>query len=260
MKRRNSSRREFIKNTGLGIGGLSVGFGFFQIGGCSLQKEFDIIITNALVFDGLGNPPIETDVGVKNKRIAAIGKLSGRSASTRLPGAGYALAPGFIDIHSHTDNELLIDPKAQSKIRQGVTTEMLGQDGGSVAPLKEEDRQKQHERSMSEYGVPITWTDFNGFYKQLQQRGTAVNWMTMLGQGTLRGYVVGLDDRPASDDEIKKMQSLALECINQGVWGISSGLEYTAVLPTRMKLHKSVRFLKIERRYMLHTCATKMMK
>ena len=223
----NTSRREFIKKSGMGIGGLTIGFSFFHIGGCNSKKEFDTIIKDAFVFDGLGNPSIEMDIGIKNGKISAMGQLSGRSAATLLSASGYALAPGFIDIHSHTDNELLIDPKAQSKIRQGVTTEMVGQDGSSVAPLKEEDRQKQHERSISDYGVPITWTDFNGFYKQLQQGGTAVNWMTMLGQGTLRGYVVGLNDRPATEDEVKEMRRIALECIDQGIWGISSGLEYT---------------------------------
>ncbi len=226
-RKRTPTRREFIRDAGLGLGGVTLGYGLLRVNGCSSIEDFDTIIENAMAFDGMGNPPIDADIGINEGRITEIGNLSSRGASTRLSAKGYAVAPGFIDIHSHTDYELLIDPKAESKIRQGVTTEVLGQDGGSVAPLTERAREKLNERYMADHGIPIDWLDFAGFYKRLRENGTAVNWLTMVGQGTLRAHVVGYDDRPATDDEIKEMQRLALECIGQGVWGISSGLEYT---------------------------------
>lgn len=224
LERAPLSRRKFL---GISAGAFAGTNLLIKINGCSKTMTFDTIIQGAVVYDGLGNEPIDADIGINGNRIAEIGGLARHSATNRIDAKGLAIAPGFIDIHSHTDLGLLIDPRAESKIRQGVTTEVLGQDGSSVAPLKEKDRQRLHDRYMKEYGVPITWTDFSGFFQQLRENGTAVNWLTMVGQGTLRGYVVGLDDRPATEEEVTEMQRLAREYIGQGVWGISSGLEYT---------------------------------
>ncbi len=219
------SRRQFIQDTGLGIGGAVVACSCGLLG-CS-RSEFDLIIEDGMVYDGSGAEPKQMDIGVLGDRIAVLGKLKNRTARSRLSAAGLAIAPGFIDIHTHTETELLIDPHAQSKVRQGVTTELAGQCGDSVAPLTAEMRASWHERLMREYGVPVDWTDFRGFYRRLQQNGMLTNWLTMVGQGTLREHVVGKDNRPATPVEISQMQQLTLTCFNQGVWGISSGLEYT---------------------------------
>ena len=222
-----TSRREFIRSTGLVIGNICFLSGLgFNINGCS-RYDFDLIIENGLVFDGRGEPPIEADVGVSGELIVEIGNLKNRSARERLNASGMAVAPGFIDIHTHTETELLIDPKAQSKIRQGVTTEMAGQCGSSVAPLTAEMKESRHERMMKKYGMPVDWQDFDGFYRRLSSSGIALNWMTMAGQGNLREYVIGMEDRPATSKEMGEMQQLARDCINEGVWGISTGLEYT---------------------------------
>ena len=131
------------------------------------------------------------------------------------------VTPGFIDIHSHTDTGLFINPNAESKIRQGVTTEVAGQDGSSVAPRKSQVDDE-------EYDVPNkTWSTFPEFFKLLEKNKTAVNFVTFVGQGTLRGFVVGQDDRIATTEEIEQMKTLAREALDRGVFGISSGLEYT---------------------------------
>ena len=221
------NRRRFLKKTASIAGsGLVVSQFGLNLIGCS-KYDFDIVIENGLVFDGLGKPPVQADVGVIGELIAEIGNLKNRSSRKRIPASGLAVSPGFIDIHTHTDTELLTGKEAQSKIRQGVTTEMSGQCGGSVAPRKKEGQEKQKERMKERFGTPFSWVDFDGFYRCLSKQGITLNWMTMVGQGTLRDYVIGMEDRPATEDEISQMQKLARNSLNEGVWGISSGLEYT---------------------------------
>jgi N-acyl-D-amino-acid deacylase len=221
------NRRRFLKKTASVAGsGLVVSQFGLNLIGCS-RYDFDIVIENGLVFDGLGKPPVQADVGVIGELIAEIGNLKNRSSKKRIPASGLAVSPGFIDIHTHTDTELLTGSEAQSKIRQGVTTEMSGQCGGSVAPRKKEGQEKQKERMKERFGTPFSWVDFDGFYRCLSKQGITLNWMTMVGQGTLRDYVIGMEDRPATENEISQMQQLARDSLNEGVWGISSGLEYT---------------------------------
>ena len=131
------------------------------------------------------------------------------------------VTPGFIDIHSHTDTGLFINPKAESKIRQGVTTEVSGQDGSSVAPRKNNSDDDEYEVDEK------SWSTFPEFFKLLEENKTAVNFVTFVGQGTLRGFVVGQDDRIATSEEIERMKKLAMEALDQGAFGVSSGLEYT---------------------------------
>jgi len=226
-KKTKLDRRKFLKNGSALVGsGLLVSQFGLNLIGCS-KYNFDVVIENGLVFDGLGKPPIQTDVGIMGELIAEIGNLKNRSAKKRIPATGLAVSPGFIDIHTHTGTELLTGSEAQSKIRQGVTTEMSGQCGGSVAPRNEEGIEKQKEQMKKRFGTPFSWVDFDGFYRCLSKQGITLNWMTMVGQGTLRDYVIGMEDRLATTEEIAQMQQLARDSLNQGVWGISSGLEYT---------------------------------
>lgn len=194
---------------------------------CSLFKDFDIIVIGALLIDGSGKEPFVADLAIKDGKLMAIGDLKDRSAVRKIDAAGLTVAPGFIDFHSHSDDELLLGGEAQSKVRQGVTTEILGQDGGSVAPLNQKMRERMNERLERNFGINCDWHDFAGYFRKLQNSGLITNALSMIGQGTLRHFVVGLDNRAASPEEIAQMQQLAEEAFAHGAYGISSGLEYT---------------------------------
>ena len=194
---------------------------------CTSADKLDLLITGGLIYDGTGQPALIGDLGIKNGKIVVHGDLKDKSATRKIDAANFVVAPGFIDFHSHSDEELLLGAEAQSKIRQGVTTEIIGQDGGSVAPLTEKMRAKWSESLKASYGVEADWRDFAGYFQHLEKGGIITNVASMVGQGSLREYVVGEDNRPATPEEIAQMQALAREAFKQGAYGISSGLEYT---------------------------------
>jgi N-acyl-D-amino-acid deacylase len=187
----------------------------------------DTVLRNALVFDGHGGPPVEVDVALSGDRISGVGRNLRASGAREVDLRGMALAPGFVDIHSHTDLVLLVEPKAESKLRQGVTTEVVGQDGSSIGPWSEEEAAERARSFRSQYGIDLGFRDLAGFFSAVESRGAALNLASMVGQGTLRAYVVGRDDRPATETEIARMRELAREALAAGACGISSGLEYT---------------------------------
>lgn len=217
------TRRDFLKTgTLLTVAAGTIGGTTSIISGCG-KPSFDIIIKNGYILDGTGKNEYPGDIGIKYGKIISIenpGIFSDESALQIIDASGLKISPGFIDIHSHTDTGLFINPKAESKIRQGVTTEAAGQDGGSVAPRKPKEKN-------DEFDTNKNWESFSDFFKLLEENKTAVNFLTFVGQGTIRGYVVGQDDRPATKDEIEKMKALIIESLEQGVFGVSSGLEYT---------------------------------
>jgi N-acyl-D-amino-acid deacylase len=217
------SRREFLKTS---VAGAFAGSSLWHYA-CRPARDFDLLISGGTLHDGSGDAGIFADVGIRNGRIVEIGDLKDRPATRKIEAHALALAPGFIDFHSHSDDELLLGGEAQSKIRQGVTTEVLGQDGDSMAPLSEAMREELQQGLREELQLQVNWKDFAGYFRQLEQRGLICNALSMVGQGTLRYCAVGLDDRPATAEEIAKMQALAREAFAQGAYGISSGLEYT---------------------------------
>jgi len=193
----------------------------------------DLVLRGAVVFDGTGAAGREADVALAAGRIAEVGTVS-RGGAEELDLRGLALAPGFIDIHSHADLSLLVEPRAESRIRQGVTLEVVGQDGGSIGPWTEDDYQRTRETYLERYGVPIDFKDLGGFLARLERTPAAVHVISMVGHNTLRATVVGDDDRPATEEEIVRMRALLREALAQGAVGFSSGLEYTpgAFAPT----------------------------
>jgi N-acyl-D-amino-acid deacylase len=191
------------------------------------RPAFDLLLRGGTVIDGTGSPGRPADVGIRDGRIAAIGSLRDASAGRVIDVQGLVVTPGFIDIHSHTDLDLLKNPFAPSKIRQGVTTEVTGQDGDSVAPVGGREMERWLLRFKEQYGVECPFRDMRGFFEMIRRSGSAVNLASMVGLGTLRAVVVGYDDRPATADEMAAMQRLMLEALTQGCVGISTGLEYT---------------------------------
>ena len=191
-----------------------------------LQESPDLVLRRAMVFDGTGAPGVEADVAVVADRIAQVGRVSA-TGREEIDLAGQALCPGFIDIHTHVELSMLVNRNVESRIRQGVTLEIAGQCGGSVGPWTEEGYQETRDSYRQRHGIEIDFKDLGGFFARLERTPVAVNWASMVGQGTIRGHVVGGEDRPATREEIVRMRALVRQALAQGAVGLSSGLEYT---------------------------------
>ncbi len=223
MKSHVTSRRDFLRRSSLLAGGAVLG-GSLALH-CS-RSEFDLIIRGAFVYSGTGEPPVCTDVGVRGDRIVAVEALTGRKAREVVEADGLALAPGFIDVHGHTDLELFVDGRAQSKVQQGVTTEVSGNCGASPFPLVGAVGEQRKQRWAQRYRKVATWTDAAGFLEALERVGIAYNYATLVGHGTLRETVVGEEDRSPNTSELREMKRLLNESLDQGALGLSTGLEY----------------------------------
>ena len=186
----------------------------------------DLIIEGALVYDGGGAAPFSTDVAVVGDRIALLGRLDEREALERVPGAGLALAPGFIDVHSHSDELWLVDGRCEGKVVQGVTTEIGGNCGTSVAPLAGLALERKVEDAGA-YGLEIAWRDLDGFLSLVERGGTGLNVATLVGLGTTRRCLRGDAPGKLERDELLAEQQLVELAIEQGALGVSSGLIYT---------------------------------
>jgi len=220
------SRRAFIKIAGIAGAGAAVGGG--SISGCGERPpKYDLLLAGGTVVDGTGEGSFTADIGIIGEQIVEIGPLRNNGAKRIIDVAGRVVCPGFIDIHSHTDLSLLVNPRAESKIRQGVTTEVAGQDGSSYAPLTQEGLQSLREGYGKKYGVDIAWEDFQGFFGALERNRIGLNFISFVGQGTIRGLVVGQDNTPATPEQIDAMKALVEQSMAGGAWGLSSGLEYT---------------------------------
>ncbi|WP_326610607.1 D-aminoacylase [Streptomyces scopuliridis] len=192
----------------------------------------DLVIRDARVIDGTGGPSYRADVGIEDGRIAAI-RREGEprpSGARVLDAAGLALSPGFIDMHAHSDLALLRDPEHTAKAAQGVTLEVIGQDGLSYAPV-DDATLAQVRQAITGWNGDGSDIDFDwrtvGEYLDRLDRGIAVNAAYLIPQGTVRMYAVGWDDRPATDAELARMKRLVAESMEQGAVGMSSGLTYT---------------------------------
>jgi N-acyl-D-amino-acid deacylase len=218
------SRRDFIKSSaGAGLL-LSLKGPTFLRG--STNETFDLVIKNGSVIDGIKNESYKADIGIIGERIKKIGDLRGAGGKMVIDATNRVVSPGFIDIHTHTDIEILVNRKAESKIRQGVTTELGGNCGSSPFPMKYP-LPDDEKRLAEEANITIDWTDLKGFHAAIESKGTAVNHGTLIGQGTLRGYVMGDDQREPAAEEMDQMKKLAAEAMEQGAFGLSTGLEYT---------------------------------
>jgi N-acyl-D-amino-acid deacylase len=190
---------------------------------------FDVLIKNGLVVDGTGAPGYRADLAITGDRVDAIGSLDGEvEAKTVIDAAGKAVCPGFIDLHTHSDQSFLIDPLADSKVRQGVTLELMGNCGMSVcAPLRGMSKEA-HEQALAARGRPYeaTWTDMAGYLDALGRSGSTVNLAAQVGHGVVRQCVLGMDARAPTPEELGEMRRLVAESIDQGAMGFATGLFY----------------------------------
>ncbi len=185
---------------------------------------WDVLIAGGMVYDGTLRPGRRANVAIADRYIAHVGDEDG-PARLRVEADGLAVAPGFIDAHSHSDLAALVCPDLPSKVRQGVTTEVIGQCGISAAPLVGAAR-AQAERRVKEWKVDLDWEDLEGFRRAVKRQGVAANLACLVGHGNLRLAVLGPEDRSPNDTELARMQQLLAEGMQQGAFGMSTGLIY----------------------------------
>ncbi|MBI2441668.1 MAG: D-aminoacylase [Lentisphaerae bacterium] len=188
-----------------------------------LANMLDYKISGGQVLDGAGAEPVPADVGIVGERIEAVGDLSGAPASALINAPGCYVAPGFIDVHSHSDAYLLIEPSAPSKLYQGVTTEIVGNCGASAAPLVDVSFLPADWRDQV---YPGPWRTVADYRVLLERARPAPNVMLLVGHGKLRSWVMGDQDRPATADECRAMVRLLEQSLDDGARGLSSGLIY----------------------------------
>ncbi len=185
---------------------------------------FDLVIRNGTVLDGTSAPPVQADVAITNGRIVHIGPVEAKGV-VELDATGLLVAPGFIDIHSHSDHTNLVDPRALSALHQGVTLEVVGNCGHGCFPI----RAPEPARSAI-YGYnalqPLNWHNAADYFGRLEAARPAVNMLSLVPNGQLRMAVLGMKARPAQPDELRAMTRLLEEGMEQGAWGYSTGLEY----------------------------------
>ncbi len=217
-------RRHFVRNTSVALGGYAFAPGRLTAMPIGLGARADIVIRGGLLVDGTGAAGRQVDVAVTGDAISAIGPNL-PIGSVEIDARDRVVAPGFIDIHSHADTNLLIEPRAESRIRQGVTLEIVGQDGGSIGPWSEAAFQATRE-GFAGRGIDIDYRDPVGFLDRITRERPAVSVASMVGNGALRSYVVGNRNRPATPAEVEQMKRLLADLIARGCVGLSSGLEY----------------------------------
>lgn len=186
---------------------------------------YDILIKNARIIDGTGAPWYRSDLAIQDGKIAEIGRLGSCLAKTSVDAEDLYLCPGFIDIHSHSDTSLPLFPQAESRILQGVTTEIGGDCGLSAAPVSADPARK---KLLKDYvgDLPYTWNSMGEFLSFVEGCRPSVNFGMSAGHGTIRLCVMGFEARKASAEELTKMKHLLRQCLEDGAFCLSSGLIY----------------------------------
>jgi N-acyl-D-amino-acid deacylase len=179
--------------------------------------RYDLLIRGAQIVDGTGSPRVAGDVAITGGRIAAIGSLPNATASRVIEAGGLVVAPGFIDLHTHSDLTLLADGTAQSKIRQGVTLDVIGE-STSVAPRDGLPKQASD-------GVTQDWTTFTGYFDRVERQGISMNVISHVSAEQVRLVVMGYDSRPATPAELEHMKSLVARSMEEGAWGLVTRFE-----------------------------------
>ena len=184
---------------------------------------FDILIKNGTIIDGTGGLRYKSDLGITDGKISAIGSLEEAEAGTVIDGTGLVVSPGFIDMHSHSDVTLLDDPLGESKAYQGITTEVVGNCGFSPYPIGVSGREGAENSYMSSR-YPWTWTNLDGWADTLESKKIGINVAPQVGHSAIRAAVGLMEDRRPTPEELRKMQRLVSESIEQGAFSLSTGL------------------------------------
>jgi N-acyl-D-amino-acid deacylase len=186
--------------------------------------DFDVIIRNGTVYDGAGTKPRQADVAIRGDRIAGIGDFKSAKANTVIDAKRLAVAPGFINMLSWSTESLIQDGRSQSEIRQGVTTEIMGE-GESMGPIN--DRVREHKiREQTDIKYDITWNTLAEYLQYLEKRGVSCNVASFIGATTIREYVIGFEDKQPTPEQLDEMRELVRKEMEAGALGIGTSLIY----------------------------------
>ncbi len=188
------------------------------------KETFDVLIKGGTVYDGTGSKGLRADVGIKADRIAAIGNLRTATAKTVIDASGLAVTPGFINMLSWSTETLIVDGRSQGELRQGVTTQIFGE-GESMGPLNEE-MKRQLKAQQGDIKYDIEWTTLAEYLTWLEKRGVSQNVASFVGATTIREYVIGLEDKKATSEQLDQMRELVRREMEAGALGIGSSLIY----------------------------------
>ena len=190
--------------------------------GCTEPVRYDVIIRGGEVIAGDGAAALRVDVGITGDRITAVGDLAAAQAGTVIDASGLVVSPGFIDVQGQSGTTLLTDGNGESHLRQGITTEIIGE-GGSPAFWTTATADRE---SLRPFNVPFDWTGFSEYFERVRQRGTTINLGTFVPATTVRRTVIGLDNRPPTAAELARMEAMVDRAMQDGAIGLSSALIY----------------------------------
>jgi N-acyl-D-amino-acid deacylase len=191
--------------------------------GQTSTTPFDVLIKGGTVYDGTGRAPRRADVAIKGDRIVAVGDLTKALARSVVDARGLAVAPGFINMLSHSETSLIVDGRSMSELKQGVTTQIFGE--SSMGPLSDEMKRRRL-AAQGDVKFDIPWTTLGEYLTWLEKRGVSQNFASFIGAATLREHVIGLEDKPPSPAQLEKMRELARREMEAGALGVTTALIY----------------------------------
>ena len=190
------------------------------------MQSLDILIKNGLVIDGCGNPWFHADVGIEGKKITRLGNLMNAKSERTIDAKDMIVAPGFVDIHNHSDVPILVSGRAESMVHQGVTTMLTCNCGGSPFPLYGEALEHAKIEYKKQYNLKVDWSTVGEYEEKLRGQGISINVGLQIGHGTLRGAVIGYENKAPASSEMKEMKQLIADHMKAGCFGMSTGLGY----------------------------------
>ena len=185
--------------------------------------SFDVLIKGGTVYDGTGQAPRRVDVGIRGDRIVTIGNLQRASAKSVIDATGLAVTPGFINMLSHSEVSLIADGRSMGELKQGVTTQIFGE--SSMGPLSDEMKKRRVEQQ-GDIKYEIAWTTLAEYLTYLERRGVSQNFASFIGAPTVREYVIGLEDKPPTPEQLDKMRELVRQEMEAGALGVTTALIY----------------------------------